>query len=68
MVAAIVKKTQGASGAFIKELIRRSAQFMVRAGGAAELHSKHVEEALDEMLFAGGSLNVALLGGAGKGA
>jgi hypothetical protein len=66
VVAAIVKKSQGASAAFIKELMRRSAQFMVRSGGATELQAKHVEDALDEMLFAGGSLNVKLLGGAGN--
>ncbi|MEO5915135.1 MAG: ATP-binding protein [Luteolibacter sp.] len=64
VVATIVKKTQGASAAFIKELMRRSAQFMVRAGGTDELDAGHVEGALDEMLFAGGSLNVKLLGGA----
>lgn len=60
----IVKKTQGASAAFIKELMRRAAQFMVRAGGSDQLSTKQVEEALDEMLFAGGSLNLKLLGGA----
>ena len=38
---------------------------MIRSGGAAELQANHVEGALDEMLFAGGSLNVKLLGGAG---
>lgn len=64
VIAAIAKKSQGASAAFIKELMRRSAQFMVRAGGSGELNVKQVEEALDEMLFAGGSLNVKLLGGA----
>jgi len=65
IIATLVKKTQGASAAFIKELMRRSAQFMIRSGGAAELQANHVEGALDEMLFAGGSLNVKLLGGAG---
>ncbi len=64
VVTTIVRKTQGASAAFIKELMRRSAQFMVRAGGTTDLLAKHVEGALDEMLFAGGSLNVKLLGGA----
>lgn len=67
VIATIVKKTQGASAAFIKELMRRSAQFMVRAGGTRALDAKHVEGALDEMLFAGGSLNVKLLGGAESG-
>ncbi len=64
VVATLVKKTQGASAAFIKELMRRSAQFMIRSGTTTELQAKHVEGALDEMLFAGGSLNVKLLGGA----
>jgi cell division protease FtsH len=63
VVATLVKKTQGASAAFIKELMRRSAQFMIRSGTTTELQAKHVEGALDEMLFAGGSLNVKLLGG-----
>lgn len=63
IVATIVHKTQGASAAFIKELMRRSAQFMVRSGGTGELQSKQVEAALDEMLFSGGNLNVKLLGG-----
>lgn len=67
VVATIVKKSQGASAAFIKELMRRSAQFMVRSGAADELQATHVDEALDEMLFAGGSLNVKLLGGAESG-
>lgn len=64
VVATLVKKTHGASAAFIKELMRRSAQFMIRSGTTTELQAKHVEGALDEMLFAGGSLNVKLLGGA----
>jgi AAA+ superfamily predicted ATPase len=64
VVATLVKKTQGASAAFIKELMRRSAQFMIRSGTTTELQANHVEGALDEMLFAGGSLNVKLLGGA----
>jgi len=67
VVATIVKKTQGASAAFIKELMRRAAQFMIRSGGTTELHATHVEGALDEMLFAGGSLNVKILGGAEDG-
>lgn len=60
----IVRKTRNASAAFIKELMRRAAQVMLRCGGAGRLSLAHVEAALDEMLFAGGSLNVKLLGGA----
>jgi hypothetical protein len=61
---AIVQKTEKASPAFIKELMRRAAQYQLEAGGSDTLALPHVESALDEMLFAGGSLNVKLLGGA----
>jgi len=57
----LVQKTKGGSGAFIKELMRRSAQFLVEAEGK-DLTERHVESALDEMLFSGGSLNAKLLG------
>ena len=58
------ERTEGASAAFIKELMRRVAQAsLVRDGGAA-IVSSDITEALDDMLFAGGKLNVQLLGGA----
>ncbi len=57
----IVRKTKGASGAFIKELMRRSAQFLLEDGGR-DLAARHIESALDEMLFSGGELNSKLLG------
>jgi ATP-dependent 26S proteasome regulatory subunit len=57
----IVRKTKGASGAFIKELMRRSAQFLLETG-AENLSEGHIESALDEMLFSGGELNSKLLG------
>jgi hypothetical protein len=57
----LIKKTSGGSGAFIKELMRRSAQFLLESGDP-ELAEHHVEAALDEMLFSGGSLNAKLLG------
>ena len=64
VVAVIVKKTKGASAAFIKELMRRSAQYRLQSGKEGPLELIHVEGALEEMLFSGGSLNVKLLGGA----
>lgn len=64
VIEVIVQKTKNASPAFIKELMRRSAQYQIHAGGSGSLVMEHVESALDEMLFAGGSLNVKLLGGA----
>jgi hypothetical protein len=60
----LVRKTRNSSPAFIKELMRRSAQYLVQADGGAQLKLPHIEAALDEMLFAGGSLNVKILGGA----
>jgi hypothetical protein len=59
----LVRKTKGASAAFIRELMRRAAQVMLRSGEKKELSVTQVESALDEMLFSGGSLNVKLLGG-----
>lgn len=63
VVDAIVRKTVRASGAFIKELMRRCAQHLLQAGGEGPLALAQIEGALDEMLFSGGSLNVKLLGG-----
>lgn len=64
VVETIVRKTNRSSPAFIKELMRRSAQYQLQAGGNGALALERVESALDEMLFSGGSLNVKLLGGA----
>ena len=60
----IVRKTKGASPAFIKELMRRAAQFQLEAekNGAA-LDPAAINGALEEMLFSGGTLNLKLLGG-----
>ena len=44
--------------------MRRSAQYLIESGRDGELVLQHAELALDEMLLAGGSLNVKLLGGA----
>ena len=62
----IVRKTKKASPAFIKELMRRSAQYQLQSAKSGPLALAHVEAALDEMLFSGGSLNVKLLGGAAQ--
>src|SRR5438552_19081564 len=59
--APFVRKTKGGTGAFIKELMRRSAQFLLEDGTRA-LSERHIESALDEMLFSGGELNSKLLG------
>src|SRR5262245_4783390 len=61
----IVKRTSGVSPAFIKELMRRSAQFQIEQGGGVVLDQQPVDHAIEEMVFAGGALNLKLLGAAG---
>lgn len=61
-VQAIVRKTEGVSGAFIKELMRRAAQFHIERSDTESLELRDVDDALEEMIFAGGTLNRRLLG------
>jgi hypothetical protein len=61
----IVRRTKGVSAAFIKELMRRCAQFQIETTGSKILAQEAVDAALEEMLFAGGTLNRRLLGGDG---
>jgi hypothetical protein len=65
IVESLVKKTKAASAAFIKELMRRAAQFNLQDGKHGSLTADEVDSALEEMLFAGGSLNAKLLGASG---
>jgi hypothetical protein len=62
VVAAIVRRTERVSASFIKELMRRAAQFLLERDGAGALTADDVDRALEELLFAGGSLNCRLLG------
>lgn len=59
----MVSRTKGVSAAFIKELMRRCAQFQIESAAGKALAPAAVDSALEEMLFAGGSLNRRLLGG-----
>lgn len=61
----IVSRTKGVSGAFIKELMRRCAQFQIESSHGSVLTPSAVDAAIEEMLFAGGALNRRLLGGEG---
>lgn len=58
----IVQRTEGVSASFIKELMRRSAQFQISQNGASVLTVDAVKYALEEMLFTGGLLNRKLIG------
>lgn len=60
--AAIIRRTDGASAAFIKELMRRTVQFQLERSAEAGIEVQDADQALDEMLFSGGSLNLKLLG------
>ncbi len=59
-----VRRTTGVSAAFIKELMRRLAQASIARDGGESVSSDDIDEALNDMLFDGGRLNVKLLGGA----
>ena len=59
-----VRRTRGVSAAFIKELMRRTAQAGIGRDGGAAIKSADLGEAIDDMLFASGKLNIKLLGGA----
>jgi AAA+ superfamily predicted ATPase len=61
----IVSRTKGVSAAFIKELMRRCAQFQFELSKGTVLTQAAVDAALEEMLFTGGALNRRLLGGEG---
>ena len=61
--AALVPRTEGVSAAFIKELLRRGAQFAFeRDPDAHTLTAIDLDSALRELLFEGGALNAKLLG------
>src|SRR3954462_7962540 len=64
VVAEAAQRTKGVSAAFIKELIRRVAQASIIRDGAQSVETSDISEALDDMLFTGGALNIKLLGGA----
>jgi len=64
LVDELADRTEGASPAFIKELMRRVAQHHLEAGSPGDVLRVSAEAALHEMLFSGGSLNARLLGGA----
>ena len=63
VISEAAQRTKGVSAAFIKELMRRIAQASIARDGGTSVEAGDISEALDDMLFAGGKLNVKLLGG-----
>lgn len=68
LLQTIAVKTKNVSAAFIKELMRRATQFYVEKKAMGQLSLAEIDEALNEMLFTGGRLNIKLLGGDTAGA
>jgi hypothetical protein len=62
--AVFVERMAGVSGSFIKELLRKAAVFSAEENGDGELtvRDRHLDEALGELLIAGGPLTQSLLG------
>jgi hypothetical protein len=60
----VIERTAGVSGAFLRELLRKAAVFAAEDDGESGLvvRDRHVEEALTELLVAGGALTQSLLG------
>ena len=62
----IIEKTEGASPAFIQELLRKAALLAAEAGSTAgdtlRITDEHLEHALSELVFGGGELTRQLLG------
>ena len=67
VVDSIVKKTEGVSASFIKELLRRAAQFHFERDESNCIDMMDADAALDELLVFGGSLNRKLLGASSMG-
>jgi hypothetical protein len=60
---ALISATKGVSPAFIREILRKAALFAAEEDGDdLVVRDRHVKEALDELLVAGGLLSRSLLG------
>jgi hypothetical protein len=57
-----IKRTAGASGAFISELMRKAALFAASDGDPIIVKDRHIDEAMHEMVVVGGNLTKSLLG------
>lgn len=60
----LVTRLEGASAAFIRELLRKSALLSAEENDATEIvvEERHLEEAISELIVAGGKLTQTLLG------
>ena len=58
----LIDQTEGVSGAFSRELMRKAALFAADEGDELVVEDRHVDEALRELVFDGGELTKRLLG------
>jgi hypothetical protein len=58
----LVARTEGASAAFIRELLRRAALFAVADEGEIVVGDDHTDEAMHDLVVRGGELTRSLLG------
>ncbi len=58
----VINRTSDVSASFIKELMRRLAQYSIERGANGKIAKEDIELALEEMLFSGSLLNKAVLG------
>jgi hypothetical protein len=57
-----VARTEGASAAFIRELLRRAALFAADGEDAIVVEDRHLDEAMHDLVVRGGELTKSLLG------
>jgi cell division protease FtsH len=60
-INSIIQRTEGASAAFIRELMRKAALFAADES-SDEIEHRHLDEALHELVIEGGTLTQSLLG------
>ena len=58
----IIERTEGASAAFIRELMRKAALFAADEKDEIAIEDRHIDEALHELVVDGGELTKSLLG------
>ena len=58
-----VERTDGVSGAFVRELLRKAALFAADEGDELVVRDRHLDEALHDLVVEGGELTKSLLGG-----
>jgi ATPase family associated with various cellular activities (AAA)/AAA+ lid domain len=59
----LVERTEGASGAFIRELLRKAALFAADESDELVVRDRQLDEALHDLVAEGGKLTASLLGG-----